>query len=301
MSIFREFRQISKYFGRQHTGHDDSQAILTVQDLTVNYESGYALDKISFEVQSGQRLAVVGPNGAGKSTLFKVIAGVLNNYSGRVQVSGGEPGGHICIAYVPQRSQVDWSFPVTVEDVVLMGRIGKMGLFRNPARRDRELAQAALETVGITGLAKRQISQLSGGQQQRMFIARALAQEAELMLMDEPLTGLDSTSVEELFSIFEELKRRNVTVLVSLHNLQMASQRFDRLMLLNRRLLGIGSPAEVLTSENLLQAYGGQLHMLRTPEGTLALEDTCCDHEHDFDHEHDHEHEPREHKPGGEA
>ena len=301
MGFLREFRQISEHLSKHHDHHDASTAILRVQNLSVKYESGYALDDVSFELNAAQRLAVVGPNGAGKSTLFKIIAGVAQGYHGQVTISGHEPSGHICIAYVPQRSQVDWSFPVTVEDVVMMGRIGKMGLFRNPTRRDWQLVHSALETVGITPLAKRQISQLSGGQQQRMFIARALAQEAELMLMDEPLTGLDANSVEDIFSIFEELKRRNVTVLVSLHNLRMAARRFDQVLLLNHRLLGIGSPAEVLTQQNLFEAYGGQLQLVPTQEGTMALEDTCCEHDQDHEHEygHEHGHDPDSRNPRG--
>ncbi len=289
MKLLKELRKTSENLGKHHEPHDPNTPILRVQDLTVRYESGYALEKVSFELQAAQRLAVVGPNGAGKSTLFKVIAGVFPSYQGRVDISGHEPSVHICIAYVPQRSQVDWTFPVTVEDVVMMGRIGKMGLFRNPTHNDWELVHNALDIVGIADLAKRQISQLSGGQQQRMFIARSLSQEAELMLMDEPLTGLDANSEEDIFNIFDELKRRSVTVLVSLHNLRMASRRFDQVLLLNHRMLGIGSPADVLTQENLFQAYGGQLHQISTVNGTLALDDTCCDHDHDCGYEYEDE------------
>ncbi len=245
--------------------------------LTVRYESGLALDSVSFELEMGDRIAVVGPNGAGKSTLFKVIAGVINNSQGEVHVYGREPGGHICIAYVPQRNQVDWSFPVDVSDVVLMGRVGQMGLFRHASGRDRKLAREALEVVQLDHLAHRQIGQLSGGQQQRMFIARALAQEAELMLLDEPLTGLDINSQETLFAILDALKKRGVTVLVAMHDLKLAAERFDRVMLLSTRLMGFGPPAEVLTPENLLSAYGGHLQLVSTDDGMLAIGDTCCD------------------------
>ncbi|MFN2233503.1 MAG: metal ABC transporter ATP-binding protein, partial [Anaerolineales bacterium] len=195
---------------------------------------------------------------------------------GRVQIFGNEPGGHICIAYVPQRNQVDWSFPVSVADVVMMGRVGQLGLFRNPKASDWELVNQALEVVRMTHLAKRQISQLSGGQQQRMFIARALAQEAELMLMDEPLTGLDINSQEEVFSILDQLKQQGVTVMVSLHDLKVAAERFERIMLLNHQMMAIGEPDHVLTTENLVVAYGGHLHLISTEEGALALGDTCC-------------------------
>ncbi len=278
MAFLKELRQTRQLLSKHHPHHADAP-ILQVEGLSVQYESGYALQDVRFELNAGDRLAVVGPNGAGKSTLLKVIAGVLAPSQGYVRISGHEPGGHICIAYVPQRSQVDWNFPVTVADVVMMGRIGRMGLFRNPKVSDWALVRQALETVGVTDLAGRQISQLSGGQQQRMFIARALAQEAELMLMDEPLTGLDANSVEDIFSIMEELKRRKVTVLVSLHNLRMAAQRFDKVLLLNHRMLAIGAPQEALSQANLVRAYGAQLHLVPTPEGTLALEDSCCNQE----------------------
>lgn len=243
----------------------------------MRYESGFALEDVSFELKAGERLAVVGPNGAGKSTLLKIIAGVLTPTDGQVHIFGHEPGGHICIAYIPQRSQADWSFPVNVADVVMMGRIGKLGLFRHPKARDREIVRHALEVVGMTQLAKRQINQLSGGQQQRMFIARTLAQEAELMLMDEPLAGLDVNSQEAIFRILNEVRQQGVTVLISLHDLNMAAQLFDRVMLLNHQLIGLGSPKEVFTPENLMSAYGGHLHLVPTAEGTLAIGDTCCD------------------------
>jgi manganese/iron transport system ATP-binding protein len=280
MALFEELQKTSQLLSKHREPHQSDVPILRADDLSLRYESGTALETVSFELQSGERLAVVGPNGAGKSTLLQIIAGVLTPSAGRVQIFGNEPGGHICIAYLPQRNQVDWRFPVTVADVVMMGRVGQLGLFRNPKTRDRELVDKALEIVRMTHLAKRQISQLSGGQQQRMFIARALAQEAELMLMDEPLTGLDINSQEEVFGILDRLQQENVTVLVTLHDLKVAAQKFDRVMLLNHAMLAIGIPADVLTSENLVPAYGGHLHLVSTEDGALALGDTCCgDHE----------------------
>lgn len=276
MALFEELQKTTQHLSRHRHPHQSDAPILRAKNLGVRYESGPALENATFELNLGERLAVVGPNGAGKSTLLKVIAGVLNPTEGHVQIFGNEPGGHICIAYVPQRNQVDWSFPVTVADVVMMGRVGQLGLFRNPKAHDRELVSGALEVVRMTHLAKRQISQLSGGQQQRMFIARALAQEAELMLMDEPLTGLDINSQEEVFGILDRLQQQDVTILVSLHDLKIAAQRFDRVMLLNHEMLAIGSPRSVLTSENLVPAYGGHLHLVPTEEGALALGDTCC-------------------------
>jgi ABC-type Mn2+/Zn2+ transport system ATPase subunit len=275
--MFSEFRRTSYLVRRQRPPHQTDAPILGTDGLSVHYESGPALDRVSFELKTGERVAVVGPNGAGKSTLFKVIAGVLPPSAGRVHVYGHEPGGHICIAYVPQRSQVDWSFPVNVADVVMMGRVGKMGLFRHPSARDWEIVHQALQVVNLADLAKRQIGQLSGGQQQRMFIARALAQEAELMLMDEPLTGLDIASQEDIFAIMDELRQRRVTVMVAMHDLKLAAERFERVMLLNRRLLGFGPPAQVFDSRRLAEAYGGHLHLLPSGEGLLAVGDTCCD------------------------
>jgi manganese/iron transport system ATP-binding protein len=206
-----------------------------------------------------------------------VIAGVLKPSKGQVHVFGSEPDGHICIAYVPQRSQVDWTFPVNVADTVMMGRIGKMGLFRQPRARDWDVVHQALEVVNLSQLAKRQISQLSGGQQQRMFIARALAQEAELMLMDEPLAGLDVASQEDIFIIMDTLQKRAVTVLVAMHDLKQAAERFDRVMLLNHRILGLGAPDEVFSTEKLASAYGGHLHLVPSEDGVLIVSDTCCE------------------------
>lgn len=257
--------------------HDAEAPILELSRISLRYDGHAALEDISFRLNRGERVAVVGPNGAGKSTLFRIIAGVLDPTEGEVSVAGHRPGSHICIAYVPQRNQVDWSFPVTVADVVMMGRTGKLGLLRHPARRDHELVRECLEIVGLAELAQRQIAELSGGQQQRMFIARALAQEAELMLMDEPLTGLDVPSQEGIFTIMDVLRDRGVTLMVATHDLHLASERFDRVMLLNRQLLGFGFPGEVLTAERLEQAYGAHLHLIQTEEGLVLLGDTCCE------------------------
>lgn len=276
-SIWGIFMTISdKLFVSRRAAHDTSAPILEAAGLTVRYNGRMALDGVSFQLVSGERVAVVGPNGAGKSTLFKAIAGVISPTDGEVKIAGHCPGRHICIAYVPQRSQVDWSFPVTVADVVMMGRIGQIGLLRRPGRRDAVRVRECLEVVGLSDLADRQIGELSGGQQQRMFIARALAQEAGLMLMDEPLNGLDIPSQEHIFRILDDLRGRGVTVMVATHDLHQAAERFDRAMLLNRRLLGFGRPEEVFTPELLHVAYGGHLHLLQMDDGTMMLGDTCC-------------------------
>jgi manganese/iron transport system ATP-binding protein len=256
--------------------HDLEAPILELSDVSVRYDGRPALEDFSFRLEQGERVAVVGPNGAGKTTLFKVIAGVLEPSTGEIGVAGHCPGGHVCIGYVPQRNQIDWDFPVTVFDVVMMGRVGRLGLLRRPGRRDREQVEQSLATVGLQELAGRQIGQLSGGQQQRMFIARALAQEAELMLMDEPLTGLDVPAQEQIFHILDVLREQAVTVMVATHDLNVAAEYFDRVMLLNHRLLGLGRPVDVLTTHLLQEAYGGHLRLVETENGQLILSDTCC-------------------------
>lgn len=269
-----------------HANHRDDQPILDVRAVSLRYDGRLALDGLTFHLHPGERVAVVGPNGAGKSTLFKVIAGVLPPGSGTVNVFGSGPRGHVCIAYIPQRSQVDWNFPVSVADVVMMGRIARLGPLGWPRKADWRLVQSTLETVGLGDLAGRQISQLSGGQQQRMFIARALAQEAELMLMDEPLTGLDTPSQEGLLDLLDGLRARRVTVMVATHDLDQAARHFDRILLLNRRLVGLGSPQEVLTPERLQVAYGGRLRRLGPAGELLALDDSCCEDGDGHDHVH---------------
>ena len=256
--------------------HEPCSPLLELREITLRYNGQPALEGISFQLEGSEQVALVGPNGAGKSTLFKVIAGLLRPTSGRVRVCGRGPGKHICIAYLPQRSQVDWSFPLTVTDVVLMGRVGRVGPLRLPRVADLEHVRQSLESVGLAELADRQIGELSGGQQQRMFIARALAQEAQLMLMDEPLTGLDLPAQEEILRILGSLGERGVAVILATHDLGLAGERFERMILLNRRIVGIGRPAEVLTPAKLQEAYGSQLRLVQTPEGLLVLSDTCC-------------------------
>ncbi len=282
MAILKEFERTNHLIRRHYADHHGDAPILRVSNLTVHYESGDALNDVSFELPRAIRLAVLGPNGAGKSTLLKAIAGVLVPSRGKVEVFGEEPGEHICIAYVPQRSQVDWNFPVRVRDVVMMGRIGKIGLLRRPGKPDWEAVAQALDEVNLGPLAERQISQLSGGQQQRMFIARALAQEAEIMLMDEPLTGLDVNSQADILNIFDRLRERRVTVLVALHDLKLAAEHFDAVLLINHSLVGLGTPAEVFTNEHLELAYGSHRIPQNIQPGSspwLAMDDGCCDEE----------------------
>ncbi|MBI3158142.1 MAG: metal ABC transporter ATP-binding protein [Chloroflexi bacterium] len=273
MSLLERFRSLA------HPGaeHVEDAPFVRLRGVRANYNGVVALEDIDFELHGGEQVAVVGPNGAGKSTLFKVIAGIHPPSRGTAQMRGSDPRGHICIAYLPQRNEVDWRFPVTVQDVVMMGRVSKLGLFRRPKAKEWAIVRECLALVNLGDLAGRQISELSGGQQQRMFIAQALAQEAELLMMDEPLNGLDAPSQDEVFKILETLKQRGVTVLVAMHDLGLAARRFDRVLLLNRRLVGFGRPPDVFTEDHLRAAYGGHLQMVETPEGTLVLNDTCCD------------------------
>jgi len=278
-SIIRSFRK--QTFSRRYAPHLVDAPLLAVEEITVRYETGVVLDKISFVLSPGDGVALVGPNGAGKTTLFKVIAGIMDPDEGDVLVSGNEPEGHSCIAYVPQRSQVDWSFPATVADVVMMGRINKMGPFLWPQAEDREVVRRSLDFVHLSAYANRQISELSGGQQQRMFIARALAQEAELMLLDEPFNGLDVPAQESILAILGTLQERKVTYIISMHDLRLAAEQFSLVMLLNKKLLGFGSPEDVFTRDLLLQAYHGHLHFVEGEYDTLAVGDDCCEGGHD--------------------
>ncbi len=255
--------------------HDTGRPVLEVRDLTVDLDGVTALEDVSFSLSRGDGVAVVGPNGAGKSTLFRAIAGVLDRYRGRITVFGSEPGGHICIAYVPQSNHVDWAFPVSVFDAVMMGRTRRIGWVRRPSRSDRALVYQCLEMVNMEDLAGRQIGELSGGQKQRAFLARALAQEAEIILMDEPLTGLDIRSQQDIFAILASLTARGVTLMVSTHDLEVAAARFARIMLLNRRLLALGGREEVLTPAHLLATFGGRVRLDGGGEATVI--DSCCD------------------------
>jgi manganese/iron transport system ATP-binding protein len=274
--------------------HQDNAPTLEVRNVSVIYAGGsngamtpsgqrtpgiqYALHEVDFQIQAGQQVAIVGPNGAGKSTLLKVIVGTLKPSKGTVNIFGHDPDCHICIAYVPQSNQIDWNFPVTVEDTVMMGRIGQIGLFRWPRRRDWRLVRESLERVNAGHLRKKQIGELSGGQQQRVFIARALAQGADLLLLDEPFSGLDAPSHEAILEILDSLRSDGVTILVATHDLNLAAERFDQVMLLNRRIVAFDEPAAVLNQNNLTQAFGGHMHIIEGEGDSLLFADSCCDH-----------------------
>lgn len=242
---------------------------LDVQGLTVSYGRTTALRDVDLTVPAGALAAIVGPNGAGKSTLLKAVLGLIQPTAGRVAVFGAlmrEQRRHV--AYVPQRTSVDWDFPTTVLDVAMMGLYGRLGWLRRPGRREREAAMAALDQVGLADLAGRSIGALSGGQQQRTFLARALVQQSELLILDEPMAGVDAATEEIIFEILSGLRTKGKTVVVVHHDLQTVRERFDWLALLNIEVVAQGPVAEVHTPANLSRAYGGRL-VVPAAEGIL--------------------------------
>jgi ABC-type Mn2+/Zn2+ transport system ATPase subunit len=254
-------------------------AALELTNISAGYSRGATvLQGVSLTIRPGERVAIVGPNGAGKSTLFKVIVGLMPHRTGDVLVHGHSHHAGDCpsIGYVPQREAVDWRFPLTVLDVVLMGTIREVGWLRWPGRKQRTEAETALEQVGLAGLAGRPIADLSGGQQQRVFIARALAQRADVLLLDEPFSGVDAEAFESIFEILDQLRVRGVTVLLSTHDLEMATTRFDRLILLNQRVVADGPAGDVLTPERLAAAYGGRLIVWKDGQPMSVSADDCC-------------------------
>lgn len=256
-----------------------SQSALALNNISADYGNGKpALEDVTFSITEGERAAVVGPNGAGKSTLFKVIVGLMPHLTGDVWVHGHSHHAGDCpsIGYVPQREAVDWNFPVTVMDVALMGRVKEIGWFRRPGPKDRQAAREALDRVGLADLAHRHISALSGGQQQRAFMARALTQRADVLLLDEPFSGVDVEAQAAIFDILDHLREQNVTVLISTHDLEMATTRFDRLLLLNRRLFANGPAESSLTPERLAAAYGGKLTFWQEGRPVTVTADDCC-------------------------
>jgi ABC-type Mn2+/Zn2+ transport system ATPase subunit len=226
-----------------------SDAVI-VRDLVVRYENVVALDGANLSVGFGEALGIVGPNGSGKSTLLKTIAGLLEPSAGEVEVLERQPRALPAgaIAYVPQIEAVDWSFPATVYDVVAMGRFPRLGLFGRFGAHDRAAVVRALRLVKMQDLAKRHISALSGGQQQRVFVARAIAQQPKLLLLDEPTTGVDASTEEALREVVRELVADGMPVIMTTHDLDRAPEWFDRLIVLDRRVLACGKPEEVLES-----------------------------------------------------
>jgi len=235
-----------------------------VTDLTVAYHERPVLWDIDLDVPEGRLMAVLGPNGAGKTTLIKAIMGLVPTAAGDVRIYGRPYAeNRRLVGYVPQRGSVDWDFPTTVLDVVMMGRYGALGWLRRPGRREREMALAALEKVGMVDFRDRQIRQLSGGQQQRVFLARALVQDARVYFMDEPFQGVDARTERAIIDLLKELREAGRTVLVVHHDLQTVAEYFDWVLLLNVRRIACGPVDEEFTDENLRLAYGGRVEFLQ--------------------------------------
>ena len=244
-----------------------------VDDLTVAYHEKPVLWDVDLRVPGGVLMAIIGPNGAGKTTLIKTILGLIPSASGEVLIYG-RPYAEMRqqVGYVPQRGSVDWDFPTSVLDVVMMGRYGALGWFRRPGRRERTLALEALEKVGMADFANRQISQLSGGQQQRVFLARAIAQDADIYFMDEPFQGVDATTERAIVGLLKDLRAAGKTVLVVHHDLQTVPEYFDWVTLLNVRRIASGPVAQVFTEDNLRKTYGGRIAFVNRSSGTLPLD-----------------------------
>jgi ABC-type Mn2+/Zn2+ transport system ATPase subunit len=249
----------------------DAAPLLETRGLTVHYDDRPAIEAVDLQFFPSQIVGLVGPNGAGKSTLLRALAGMLPPSHGEVRFNGQlihrpEP----CVVYVPQRTAVDWSFPISVIDVVLMARMPQRSRFLPYRQGDRSGAMAALDEVGMTPFASVQISELSGGQQQRVFLARALLAEGEVYLLDEPYTGVDAPTQELVSALFEQLCRSGKTVIAATHDLEQAAETSDRIILLNRRVLADGPPDQALTAASLDAAYGRQFAMLRRLAGSSA-------------------------------
>jgi len=244
-------------------GHPGREPAIEIHDLTVAYHTQPVLWDVDLSLPEGRLIAVVGPNGAGKSTLLKAILGLVEPITGWVKICGAPTERRRSwVGYVPQRESVDWDFPTSALDVVTMGLYGRLGWFRRPSKADRQRALDCLEKVGIRELAQRQISQLSGGQQQRVFLARALAQESQLYLMDEPFAGVDATTERAILSLLQELRSQGRTVVAVHHDLQTVAEYFDHVVLLNMRLVAAGPVESTFTTENLQRTYGGRLTVL---------------------------------------
>ena len=241
----------------------NSVAPLEIHDLTVAYQRKPVLWGIDLTVPPRKLIGIAGPNGAGKTTLIKAIMGLVPISSGWVKIFGQPFRNSLRrVGYMPQRESVDWDFPVSVMDVVLMGRYGELGLMKRPRRKDREIARDCLEKVNMLPFANRQISNLSGGQQQRVFLARALAQQSDLYFMDEPFAGVDAATESAIITVLRELREQGKTVLVVHHDLPTAREYFDMLILLNMRIIAFGPTAEVFNHDLLQKTYGGRLTIL---------------------------------------
>ncbi|HKW45466.1 MAG TPA: metal ABC transporter ATP-binding protein [Candidatus Eremiobacteraceae bacterium] len=260
-----------------HGGHPDrtvetsAEKALSLRGVCAGYFGRDVLDAVSFDIDPGEFVGIIGPNGSGKSTLLKVVAGLHPAQCGSISVFGGPPDPRRrIVGYVPQAESVNWTFPVTALDVVLMGRYGKLGVLHRPRKTDVDSARDALAEVGMADRAESQIGELSGGQQQRVFVARALSQDPRLMLLDEPIAGVDATSQHAMFTLLEERQRRGMTIVASTHDLSCVATWFDKVLCLNHRVIAFGAPSEVLNDETLSQTYGS--HVLVIPPAGIAAD-----------------------------
>lgn len=250
-------------------------AALDVHNLSAGYPGDrYAVKRLNFSVRPGERIAIIGPNGAGKSTFFKSVVGLLPFTEGHISIYGEDcRTSHNLVGYVPQHGDIDWSFPVNVYDVIMMGRARKIGWFRWPRGEDRDTVNRLLEQLSLTDLAKRQIDELSGGQKRRVFIARALAQETNVLLLDEPFTGVDSNAEQEIMETLDVLTENGITILLATHDMAKAATHFDKMMLIKRELLAFGTPSEVMQPEIMQRAYGGGVSVFHRGEETIIITD----------------------------
>ncbi len=242
-------------------------SVVRLEDVWVSFHETLALKAVNMNIEDGEFLGLIGPNGSGKTTLIKVILGLVKPDRGRVEVFGMPPdrlgAKHHLIGYVPQRSQGDWSFPVSVIDVVLMGRYGRIGLFKRPSAADRDVAMQALEDVQMQDSARRQLAELSGGQQQRALIARALATEPKLLLLDEPAAGIDAYGEERFYELLKRLKeQQGLTIVIVTHDIAVVSAHVEKLACLNQTLYTHAPPAEVITAGTLEKVYGCEVELL---------------------------------------
>ena len=245
--------------------------VISVKNLTVSYQKKPAIKSINLKITEGSIVGIIGPNGAGKSTLIKAILGLLPYDTGEVKIFGKNlDESRKKISYIPQREQFDWDFPINVEDVVMMGRYSHLGMFSFPGKKDKEIVQEKIQKVGMQDFRTRQIRNLSGGQQQRIFLARALAQESDIYLMDEPFVGVDAKTERTIFDLMNELKQQNKTILVVHHDLGKVTEYFDKLILINQTLIAYGDTDLVFNKELISKTYGGRLTILQKTEELIA-------------------------------
>lgn len=264
-----------KTTSQQHQSEKSKRIALDVHRLAAGYTGDRrAIYDVSFTVTGGERVAIIGPNGAGKSTLFKAIVGLIPFTMGHISIYGEDcRSSHQHVGYVPQQSDIDWDFPVSVYDVVMMGRARQTGWLRWSRRQDHEVVDHLLEQLNLTAIAKRQIGELSGGQKRRVFIARALAQETSVLLMDEPFTGVDSAAEQDIMDTLDILTEQGITLLLATHDMEKASQHFDKILLMKRQLLAYGTPDEVMQPHILMEAYGGGVRIFQQGEELVMIAD----------------------------